>query len=185
MLKWQLFYWPSFKSLWKTEETLLQQYYRWCPIVIHYHKKQVQSMFHFSTQHMNKSVLWDLKNVSQSNELPFQLPMKHFIFQFYCNEHCALFLVSILPSSFETLLWSALPRLSAPYCRCASMLWETCQPCLDQDPGCVESAWWDSQRPGKHHTSWLKGSMHIHSAITSVTFEQFCLQYAKFHKNLL
>lgn len=105
-------------------------------------------------------------------------------FQFF-NEHCALFLVSILPSSFETWLWSALPRLSAPYCHCASMLWETCQPCLAQDPGYVESVWWDSQRPGKHHTSWLKGSMHIHSAIISVTFEQFCLQYAKFHKNRL
>lgn len=106
--------------------------------------------------------------------------MKHFIFQFCCNEHCALFLVSILPSSSETWLWSALPRLSAPYCHCASMLWETCQPCLDQDPGYVESVWWDSQRPGKHHTSWLKGSMHIYSAIISVTFEQFRLQYACF-----
>ena len=71
-------------------------------------------------------------------------------------EHCALFLVNILPSSSETLLLSALPPPSAPCCHCASALWEICQPCSDQDQEYEESAWLDCLKPGKHHISWLE-----------------------------
>lgn len=161
MLKWQLLYWPSSKSLWKikrriparvvlsvmfhpSQETSTKVITTTRFIFLHdtstsqfyeFYEKSLKAMKNWLLSQMivleygfpcvynaYKKWLRENKMVQQTTCYSFQLPTKHFIFQFSCNEHCALFLVSILPSSFETWLWSALPRLSAPCCHCASML---------------------------------------------------------------
>lgn len=64
-------------------------------------------------------------------------------------------LTSLLPSSSGTWWWTSLHRLWPPCSHCGWARKGTCQPYSGLGPGFVGSAWSETLKPKRHHTSWL------------------------------